>query len=171
MDADGPALARAGRAGLRAVLRRRAAERDAVYHQGTVWPWLAGPFVEAWVRVRGNTAEAKAKAREMFLAPRLSRLDFAGLHHVPEIADAERPHRARLSLSGLVPRRSAAGGAHGSLAAARPQRTSASKTIIIISQGSDCATGTLLIPPAAAKLAFFFATRLDPEKIHSTNSL
>src|SRR5262249_50942218 len=27
--------------------------RDAVYHQGTVWPWLIGPFVEAWVRVRG----------------------------------------------------------------------------------------------------------------------
>ena len=30
--------------------------RDAVYHQGTVWPWLMGPFVEAWVRVRGNTS-------------------------------------------------------------------------------------------------------------------
>ncbi|HET9869880.1 MAG TPA: amylo-alpha-1,6-glucosidase, partial [bacterium] len=26
--------------------------RDTAYHQGTVWPWLAGPFVEAWVRVR-----------------------------------------------------------------------------------------------------------------------
>ncbi|MGE5212370.1 MAG: amylo-alpha-1,6-glucosidase, partial [Nitrospirota bacterium] len=25
--------------------------RDSVYHQGTVWPWLIGPFVEAWVRV------------------------------------------------------------------------------------------------------------------------
>ena len=23
-------------------------ERDGVYHQGTVWPWLIGPFVEAW---------------------------------------------------------------------------------------------------------------------------
>src|SRR6266542_2084815 len=28
-------------------------ERDGSYHQGTVWPWLIGPFVEAWVRVRG----------------------------------------------------------------------------------------------------------------------
>jgi predicted glycogen debranching enzyme len=27
-------------------------ERDGAYHQGTVWPWLIGPFVEAWVRVR-----------------------------------------------------------------------------------------------------------------------
>jgi len=70
-------------------------ERDAVYHQGTVWPWLAGAFVEAWVRVRGGTAETKAKARELFLAPQLSRLDLPGLNHVPEIADAEPPHTAR----------------------------------------------------------------------------
>jgi predicted glycogen debranching enzyme len=72
-----------------------ASERDAAYHQGTVWPWLAGPFVEAWVRVRGGTAEARAKARELFLAPQLSRLDLPGLNHVPEIADAEPPHTAR----------------------------------------------------------------------------
>jgi len=58
-------------------------QRDASYHQGTVWPWLTGPFVEAWVRVHGD----KAKARELFLAPRL-----AGLSHVPEIADAESPN-------------------------------------------------------------------------------
>ena len=71
------------------------ADRDAVYHQGTVWPWLAGPFIEAWVRVHGETAEAKATARETFLAPRLTRLDLAGLHHVPEIADAAPPHTER----------------------------------------------------------------------------
>jgi len=70
-------------------------ERDAAYHQGTVWPWLAGPFIEAWVRVRGGTAEARAKARELFLDPQLSRLDLSGLNHVPEIADAEPPHTAR----------------------------------------------------------------------------
>jgi predicted glycogen debranching enzyme len=72
-----------------------ASKRDAAYHQGTVWPWLAGPFVEAWVRVHGGTAEARAKARELFLAPQLSRLDLPGLNHVPEIADAEPPHTAR----------------------------------------------------------------------------
>jgi glycogen debranching enzyme len=71
------------------------AERDAVYHQGTVWPWLAGPFVEAWVRVHGGTAEAKAEARKRFLAPQLASLELAGLNHVPEIADAEPPHTAR----------------------------------------------------------------------------
>jgi predicted glycogen debranching enzyme len=70
-------------------------ERDGAYHQGAVWPWLAGPFVEAWVRVRGGTAEARAKARELFLAHQLSRLDLPGLNHVPEIADAEPPHTAQ----------------------------------------------------------------------------
>ena len=66
-------------------------ERDGVYHQGTVWPWLAGAFVEAWVRVHGD----KAKARELFLAPQLAHLDLHGLNHIPEIADAEAPHTAR----------------------------------------------------------------------------
>ena len=40
--------------------------RDAVYHQGTVWPWLIGPFVEAWVRVHGGNADARKKARARF---------------------------------------------------------------------------------------------------------
>jgi len=70
-------------------------ERDGVYHQGTVWPWLAGPFIEAWVRVHGETPAARAQARERFFAPQLSRLDLPGLRHVPEITDAEPPYLAR----------------------------------------------------------------------------
>ena len=71
------------------------AQRDSVYHQGTVWPWLAGPFVEAWARVHGGSPDIWQQARETFLAPCLQRLDLAGLRHVPEIADAETPHTAR----------------------------------------------------------------------------
>jgi predicted glycogen debranching enzyme len=70
-------------------------ERDGAYHQGTVWPWLLGPFVEAWVRVRGATAGARREARERFVAPLLVHLDEAGLGHVSEIADAEPPHAPR----------------------------------------------------------------------------
>jgi predicted glycogen debranching enzyme len=70
-------------------------ERDGSYHQGTVWPWLAGPFIEAWVRVRGGTAEAREEARRRFLAPLLAHLDDAGLGHVSEIADADPPHTPR----------------------------------------------------------------------------
>ncbi len=69
--------------------------RDAAYHQGTAWPWLAGPFVDAWVRVRGGTREAMHAARERFLTPLLAHLDEAGIGHVSEIADGEFPHVPR----------------------------------------------------------------------------
>jgi len=64
--------------------------RDAVYHQGTVWPWLIGPFVEAWVRVRGNTAKARKEARARFVQPLIAQAQSLG-GHLPEIADAEAP--------------------------------------------------------------------------------
>jgi predicted glycogen debranching enzyme len=68
--------------------------RDSEYHQGTVWPWLTGPFVEAWVRLRGGTVDAKKQARAQFLGA-LSQLDQAGLRHLPEIADATAPFTPR----------------------------------------------------------------------------
>jgi predicted glycogen debranching enzyme len=67
-------------------------ERDRAYHQGTVWPWLLGPFVEAWVRVHGSSAEAKHVARERFLAPLLAHLADAGLGHASEVAGGDAPH-------------------------------------------------------------------------------
>lgn len=69
--------------------------RDGSYHQGTVWPWLLGPFVEAWVRVRGNTPAVRREARRRFLDPLLDHLGQAGLGHVSEIADADAPHWPR----------------------------------------------------------------------------
>lgn len=70
-------------------------ERDAAYHQGTVWPWLLGPFVEAWVRVRGGGSGVRREARARFLEPLLRHLDEAGLGHVSEIADGDPPHTPR----------------------------------------------------------------------------
>ena len=70
-------------------------DRDGAYHQGIVWPWLLGPFVEAWVKVRQSTPEAKAEARRLFVAPVLEHLQRAGLGHVSEIADAEPPYTPR----------------------------------------------------------------------------
>ncbi|HYR78739.1 MAG TPA: amylo-alpha-1,6-glucosidase [Candidatus Dormibacteraeota bacterium] len=67
-------------------------ERDGAYHQGTVWPWLIGPFVEAWLRVRDGSEHAGREARARFLAPLIEHLNHAGLGHVSEIADAENPH-------------------------------------------------------------------------------
>ncbi|HEX7078090.1 MAG TPA: amylo-alpha-1,6-glucosidase, partial [Candidatus Eisenbacteria bacterium] len=71
------------------------AQRDGAYHQGTVWPWLIGAFVEGWVRVRGDTAEAKQEARERFLVPLFRHMGEAGLGHVSEIADGDAPHTPR----------------------------------------------------------------------------
>jgi predicted glycogen debranching enzyme len=72
-----------------------ARDRDGAYHQGTAWPWLIGPFVEGWVRVRGNTVEAKREARARFLSPLLHHLGEAGLGHISEIADGDPPHTPR----------------------------------------------------------------------------
>ena len=69
--------------------------RDAAYHQGTVWPWLLGPFVEAWVRVRGGATAVRREARQRFLAPLLQHLDAAGIGHISEIADGDPPFTPR----------------------------------------------------------------------------
>jgi predicted glycogen debranching enzyme len=67
-------------------------DRDAVYHQGTVWPWLIGPFVDAWLALHGQTAAHQREAYERFAKPLLAHLDTAGLGHVSEVADGDAPH-------------------------------------------------------------------------------
>lgn len=66
--------------------------RDHAYHQGTAWPWLLGPFVEAWVRVHGGDAAARATATARFLAPLRAHVGVAGLGHVSEVVDGDAPH-------------------------------------------------------------------------------
>lgn len=65
-------------------------DRDAAYHRGTVWPWLIGPFVRAWVNAHGTTSGA-----ERFLEPFADRLDTYGMGTLAEIADGDAPHDAR----------------------------------------------------------------------------
>ncbi len=84
-----------GEAGYHPRYQGGVAERDGAYHQGTAWPWLAGPFVDAWLRVHGDTPERRAEARQRFLAPLRRHLEQAGLGHVSEIADAEAPFTPR----------------------------------------------------------------------------
>ncbi|HMD60789.1 MAG TPA: amylo-alpha-1,6-glucosidase [Opitutaceae bacterium] len=67
-------------------------ERDGAYHQGTVWPWLIGPFAEAWLRVKGNSPTNRAAVRERVLPPLHAHLKTAGLGHVSEVADGDEPH-------------------------------------------------------------------------------
>ncbi len=69
-------------------------ERDTAYHQGTVWPWLMGPFLTAYLRVNGRSAEARRQARQ-WLEGFQEHLVAACVGHVSEIADAEEGHTAR----------------------------------------------------------------------------
>jgi predicted glycogen debranching enzyme len=71
--------------------------RDSVYHQGTVWPWLLGPFLTAYVKVHGGTEEARERA-DHFLDPMRDHLmgaglAVAGLGQISEVFDGNAPHR------------------------------------------------------------------------------
>ncbi|HET9426679.1 MAG TPA: amylo-alpha-1,6-glucosidase [Gemmatimonadaceae bacterium] len=65
--------------------------RDAAYHQGTVWGWLIGPFVDAWLRLHPGDRVGARRMLEGFM----SHLDDFGIGSVAEIFDATEPYTAR----------------------------------------------------------------------------
>jgi predicted glycogen debranching enzyme len=65
--------------------------RDAAYHQGTVWAWLIGPFVDAWMKVHPN----EPSHARIFLSGLVEHLSDAGVGSVSEIFDAEAPYTPR----------------------------------------------------------------------------
>ena len=65
--------------------------RDAAYHQGTVWAWLIGPFIDAWLRAYpGRHAEARS-----FLTAFTDHLSDACVGTISEVFDATEPYAAR----------------------------------------------------------------------------
>jgi predicted glycogen debranching enzyme len=68
------------------------AERDASYHQGTVWSWLLGPYADALVKTNGAIGKPKARKAFEALVPHLYE---AGLGSVSEIFDGDAPHAPR----------------------------------------------------------------------------
>ena len=65
--------------------------RDAAYHQGTVWSWLIGPYVDAWIRVHPGRA-AEARERLVGLQEHLAE---ACVGSISEVFDATPPYAAR----------------------------------------------------------------------------
>ncbi|HWG47693.1 MAG TPA: amylo-alpha-1,6-glucosidase [Gemmataceae bacterium] len=65
--------------------------RDAAYHQGTVWPWLIGPFIDAWLKMHPDD---RTGARR-FLQGLADHLEEACLGSISEVADAEAPFTPR----------------------------------------------------------------------------
>jgi predicted glycogen debranching enzyme len=69
-------------------------QRDSAYHQGTVWPWLMGPYVTAFCKVRGDSHETRQQAREL-LKPLESQLREGCLGQIAEVYDGDDPQRPR----------------------------------------------------------------------------
>ncbi len=65
--------------------------RDAAYHQGTVWAWLIGPYVDAWLKLHPNQAAEVRKFLEGFVP----HLNEACIGSISEIFDAEPPYTPR----------------------------------------------------------------------------
>jgi predicted glycogen debranching enzyme len=65
--------------------------RDSAYHQGTVWPWLMGPFVIAWFDAHGRDAAARQKCLQWLSALKEYRIN-EGMNQLPEVFDGDPPH-------------------------------------------------------------------------------
>jgi glycogen debranching enzyme len=68
--------------------------RDSAYHQGTVWPWLMGPFVSAYLKVNGRSAGSLQQASQ-WLAEFRRYIEDEGVGQIPEVFDGDAPQRAR----------------------------------------------------------------------------
>lgn len=69
-------------------------ERDSAYHQGTVWPWLMGPYIDAYVN---TTTDSKIKRKEVIrrhLSPLLSQVRHGSAGSIPEVFSGDWPHEA-----------------------------------------------------------------------------
>ncbi|MDI9570662.1 MAG: amylo-alpha-1,6-glucosidase [Pseudomonadota bacterium] len=69
------------------------AERDGAYHQGTVWPWLWGPFGEAWLKVAADREAVKKSLRDSLHAFLTDHFRTAGIGCISEVFDGDSPHR------------------------------------------------------------------------------
>ena len=67
--------------------------RDAAYDQGTVWPWLMGPFISAYLETNGRSVNARKQATQWVEELRRYMND-EGVGQIPEIFDGDAPHRS-----------------------------------------------------------------------------
>ncbi|HZS47851.1 MAG TPA: amylo-alpha-1,6-glucosidase, partial [Blastocatellia bacterium] len=68
--------------------------RDSVYHQGTVWAWLMGPFITAYLKVNDRSDQALSRIKSL-LAGFNEHLNEAMIGHISEIFDGDAPHQPR----------------------------------------------------------------------------
>ncbi|MDA0771506.1 MAG: glycogen debranching enzyme N-terminal domain-containing protein [Cyanobacteria bacterium] len=68
--------------------------RDRAYHNGTVWPWLLGPYGEALLRTSSNKTQAKKTIKEI-ISNFEQHLSESGITSISEIFDGDLPYQAR----------------------------------------------------------------------------
>jgi len=68
------------------------AERDRAYHNGTVWPWLIGPFLQAYLRVHQNSPDAIRQCR-VWLKPLVDHMNQGCIGQISECFEPDEPHR------------------------------------------------------------------------------
>jgi len=66
-------------------------QRDEAYHQGIIWPWLIGPYIDAHLSINGYSSVSRVKAKEILRT--LLELKTAGINTIPEVFDGDAPHR------------------------------------------------------------------------------
>jgi predicted glycogen debranching enzyme len=71
-------------------------ERDSAYHQGTVWPWLVGPYCEGWLRIYGK--QGVNKVRKLIYGFE-EVMNEHGVSTISEIYDGDPPHAPRGAIS------------------------------------------------------------------------
>ncbi len=70
--------------------------RDAAYHNGTIWPWLLGPYLSAYLKVNSYSAQARKLALEGLVIPLFSvGVHQGGLGNISEIYDCDPPNEPR----------------------------------------------------------------------------
>lgn len=67
-------------------------QRDSAYHNGTVWAWLIGPFLDAYLRVNHHSPESVHQARQ-WLQPLIDHLQQGCIGQIAEVFDGDPPHR------------------------------------------------------------------------------
>ena len=65
--------------------------RDSAYHQGTVWPWLMGPFAMAWFEAHNKDSAGRQRCLQWLSALREYRTA-EGMNQLPEVFDGDPPH-------------------------------------------------------------------------------
>ena len=69
--------------------------RDIAYHNGTVWPWLMGPFIKAFVKIKNHETIYREFAFKNFLKPMLDNFGNNWDGSIYEIYDGDSPHLPR----------------------------------------------------------------------------